>query len=403
MFASFLSRYLLIAGMLAASCLGPQKMLAQCTVNYDEKSAFMVLENPFFTRSLFVDQTNHAFYTRIFIDKSTGKNHCITGSQEFSFSANGQTVAGGKAGGLIDYQSHSITAGADGSKTLAVSLSGRPGTPAANLEITLFYEIYPDVAVIRKWLAVKNRSQSDVVLSNLEWEHVSYEIASPSWIPHICTFPDVYAQYGQSVFKPPYIGRTADSAVLVYDYEKHEGLMVGNEGPSILKRTSIYPESTFISIGMGFATDDFPFKKRLAPGETFVSPKGFLMPYQGDVWQDAFGNGLAQFTRKYLGVKLFEKNPAPTFFYNTWNPFKTKISSALIKQIADVTAKAGVEYLIMDDGWANNYGDWETDTNKFPGGLKPVCDYIISKGMKPGLWISAAHVENKSRVFAEHP
>jgi alpha-galactosidase len=154
---------------------------------------------------------------------------------------------------------------------------------------------------------------------------------------------------------------------------------------------------------MGFATDDFPFKKYLAPGDTFVSPKGFLMPYKGDVWQEAFENGLAQFTRKYLGVKLFERKTIPTFFYNTWNPFKSKISSALIRQIADAGSAAGVEYLIMDDGWQNYYGDWETNTKKFPEGLKPVCDYIISKGMKPGLWISAAHVENKSRVFAEHP
>ncbi|MEI6053405.1 MAG: alpha-galactosidase, partial [Opitutaceae bacterium] len=363
----------------------------------------LVLENPFFTRTLLADRANHAFYTSVFIDRATGINHCITGSKEFSFSVNGKEVSGGRSAGLVDYQRHAITSGVDGRQTLAVVLSGRPGTLAANLEITLYYEIYPDLAVIRKWLSVTNNKPGEIVLTNLEWENVSYEIASPSWIPHICTFPDVYAQYGQCVFKPPYVGRTEDAALLVYDYEKREGLIVGNEGPSILKRTSIYPESTFISIGLGFASDDFPFKKQLSPGETFVSPKGFLMPYKGDVWQDAFGNGLAQYTRKYMGVKLFEKKLAPTFFYNTWNPFKAKISSSLIKQVADVTSKAGVEYLIIDDGWQNNYGDWDADTEKFPGGLKPVCDYIRSKGMKPGLWISAAHVENKSRVRAEHP
>ncbi len=40
---------------------------------------------------------------------------------------------------------------------------------------------------------------------------------------------------------------------------------------------------------------------------------------------------------------------------------------------------------------------------KFPNGLKPVFDYIKSKGMKPGIWISLATAQSDSKVYQEHP
>lgn len=39
----------------------------------------------------------------------------------------------------------------------------------------------------------------------------------------------------------------------------------------------------------------------------------------------------------------------------------------------------------------------------FPGGLKPVFDYIKSKGMKPGLWISMGAASVNSKVYKAHP
>jgi alpha-galactosidase len=75
-----------------------------------------------------------------------------------------------------------------------------------------------------------------------------------------------------------------------------------------------------------------------------------------------------------------------------------------------------VQEFIIDDGWqinigsetskelwGNNYGDWEIDQQKFPGGLKPTFDYIKSLGMKPGLWISIGSATGDAKVFKEHP
>lgn len=379
------------------------KVHAQCSISYNEQESTIMLKNAFFERVLKADVNNHAFYTASFTNLQTGVDNILEGSPEFSFKANGNVVSGGIGQGMVDYQSHQITENTIGSKTLEVQLKGKSKSHADGLSIHLFYEIYPDLPVVRKWLSIENNSTNETVITNLEWESINYEIAPPFWIPNICTFADVYAQYGQSVHKPPYIGRTDDAALLVYDYEKRYGLMVGNEAPAIMKRTSVYSDSTRISIGMGFENEDFPFKKYLKSGEVFTSPKGFLIPVKHNIWQDAFENELAAFVRKYMGVKLFERQNPPMFFYNTWYPFRFNINSNIITETADAAAKAGVDYFIIDDGWNKNYGDWEVDLTKFPGGLKPVCDYIISKGMKPGFWISLAHVHKDSRICKEHP
>ena len=59
--------------------------------------------------------------------------------------------------------------------------------------------------------------------------------------------------------------------------------------------------------------------------------------------------------------------------------------------------------LLLTTGWQTSYGDWGIDPKKFPNGFKPVFDYIKSKGMKPGIWISLATADSASKVYKQHP
>jgi alpha-galactosidase len=79
------------------------------------------------------------------------------------------------------------------------------------------------------------------------------------------------------------------------------------------------------------------------------------------------------------------------------------VNEELVKELADAAAACGVEEFIIDDGWQVGFGDWGIDYEKFPNGLKPVFDYIKSKGMKPGLWMSMGAASMDSKVFQEHP
>jgi alpha-galactosidase len=102
-------------------------------------------------------------------------------------------------------------------------------------------------------------------------------------------------------------------------------------------------------------------------------------------------------TNKPVSAQKFENlAPTPPMGWNSWNTFQTNISEQLVKGIADVMVSSGMKnagytYLVLDDGWMAmerdpKTGDLVPDPKKFPNGLKPVIDYVHSKGLKFGLY-----------------
>ena len=63
------------------------------------------------------------------------------------------------------------------------------------------------------------------------------------------------------------------------------------------------------------------------------------------------------------------------------------------KMIIDKAAAMGCEYYCLDAGWYDKgywwdrVGEWVESPERFPNGLKSVCDYAKSKGMVMGLWL----------------
>lgn len=98
----------------------------------------------------------------------------------------------------------------------------------------------------------------------------------------------------------------------------------------------------------------------------------------------------------------------PPMGYNTWNTFGPNIDASLIKETADAMVDnglldAGYKYLVIDDCWSERHRDPITDKivpdkKKFPDGMKPVSDYVHSKGLKFGMY-SCAGV----RTCADYP
>lgn len=98
----------------------------------------------------------------------------------------------------------------------------------------------------------------------------------------------------------------------------------------------------------------------------------------------------------------------PPMGYNTWNTFGQNIDASLIKETADAMVDnglldAGYKYLVIDDCWSERHRDPITDKivpdkKKFPDGMKPVSDYVHSRGLKFGMY-SCAGV----RTCADYP
>ena len=89
----------------------------------------------------------------------------------------------------------------------------------------------------------------------------------------------------------------------------------------------------------------------------------------------------------------------PPMGWNSWNHFGCNVSSALIRGVADSMAAngmrdAGYQYVVIDDCWQvarDAKGMIVADSVRFPGGIKPLADYVHSKGLKFGIYTDAGH------------
>jgi len=91
--------------------------------------------------------------------------------------------------------------------------------------------------------------------------------------------------------------------------------------------------------------------------------------------------------------------------YDHWFGIGCDFDEAFMFKLADACSRLGVEYFVLDAGWYagcersfhDGVGNWRrVDLRKFPRGLKPLAEYVRSKGMKFGLWFEVERAHRSS-------
>ena len=99
----------------------------------------------------------------------------------------------------------------------------------------------------------------------------------------------------------------------------------------------------------------------------------------------------------------------PTMGWSSWNTYRVNISEEMIKLQADALValgldKVGYNHVNIDDGYFGGRdettGKLKIHPNRFPNGLKPLVDYIHSKGLKAGIYSDAGG--NTCGSFYDH-
>ncbi|MFD2934751.1 glycoside hydrolase family 36 protein [Spirosoma flavum] len=310
---------------------------------------------------------------------------------DFQFEINDNVYSGSGDWKLVKTEKITDAKQGDGA---AVTLQSNDG----KIELTVNFLLYPNLPVIRKSLTVKNLTSEPVRLESVDVEKfiaTPYNATTFSWICH---------DYGRRRSIGPYNGNFQDALLTVHNSDWQQGIVIGNEAAGVVKHTSVFWDEPAILSGLTHKDARFPFRKYIPAGESFTTPQVFTMVYNNHKDPDEILNtAVPDFVRKHMGIRLSELSQKPTFVYNTWVPFRKNINEKLIMELAKAAADAGMKEFIIDDGWADNYGDWIIDTKKFPNGLKPVFDYIKSLGMKPGLWVSVGSASPDSKVYKAHP
>ncbi|MFJ5974710.1 glycosyl hydrolase family 28 protein [Streptomyces sp. NPDC093060] len=98
----------------------------------------------------------------------------------------------------------------------------------------------------------------------------------------------------------------------------------------------------------------------------------------------------------------------PAMGWSSWSFVRRRPTEAKIRAQADALASSGLKdhgfvYVNLDDFWqkcdsngfvVDSYGRWAVDTDKFPGGIKALADYVHSKGLKFGFYVTPGIAKN---------
>jgi alpha-galactosidase len=378
------------------------KLFAQDFARWDNHT--LTLDNGSILRILNLDEKEKGITSQSLKLKGNPREFLNPGSEEFVFVVNDKKISGTDHWKLTGIEQ--VTGEYQGNGAVVTLEMKEPG-----IRIGISYLLYPDLPVIRKHIFVQNIGNKELKLESPDLERLRFRgsnTGTECWVLH---------DYARQKSLGKFIGNWFDPLVVVHHVTGSHGIFLGNEAPGVMKRTAVFERPDELSIGLTHRDQSFGFRKWLKPGETWESPWVFSGAYANTADPYQIINGqVNDFVRKHMGIRLNEIPEKPTFVYNTWKPFRTKVNAALIREVAKAAADCGIQEFIIDDGWqinagnkssealwGQNYGDWEIDTVKFPGGLKSTFDYIKSLGMKPGLWISIGAATSDAKVFKEHP
>ena len=95
---------------------------------------------------------------------------------------------------------------------------------------------------------------------------------------------------------------------------------------------------------------------------------------------------------------------------NNWEATYFDFDSDKLMEIARDAKEAGIEMLVMDDGWFghrnlddSSLGDWTVNEEKLPGGLPALVERVKAEGLSFGIWFEPEMVSPDSDLYRAHP
>lgn len=169
--------------------------------------------------------------------------------------------------------------------------------------------------------------------------------------------------------------------------------------PSSWQMEILCKDGDYLNVTGGLADRDFgQWMKILNPGESFTTPEAVI----------ATGDSVLSVCDKLVKAQhphISQMDPDMDIVFNEYCTTWGNPSFENVKRICDHLAGKGIKFLVIDSGWYgndtwwNSIGDWIVNEEKFPGGLKPIADYIRSKGMIPGIWFEIESLAHESEYY----
>ncbi len=336
--------------------------------------------------------------------------------------------AGGHNGVELTYRGHRILQGKPGLPGLpatfgkeeeCMTLEIDGADKVLGLEVTLRYSIFADVDVIARSVSVKNHSGENIYLTRLMSASMDLDMGQEEY--RLLTLHGSWARERQMDLREIGYGKTSvGSARGESSHQEHPFLALVS-GTANQERGSVYgfhfvysgnflaqvEKTQFDSLRVQVGIHPKNFCWQLKPGEAFQAPE-VILTYSPE--------GLGGMSRTYHDLyrnhlirSPYRDRKRPVLI-NNWEATYFDFNTDKLLDIAREAKKAGIEMLVMDDGWFghrnddnSSLGDWQVNEEKLQGGLKYLVDEVNRIGLKFGIWFEPEMVSPDSDLYRAHP
>ncbi|MEL6686146.1 MAG: alpha-galactosidase [Pseudomonadota bacterium] len=285
------------------------------------------------------------------------------------------------------------------------------------VELDLYYTIWPDSAVIARRAEIRNLGASSFQLRQLaslsfDLPPDQYELLHfhGTWAREFNIERYVLPSAGVSIGSargtssnahPPYM------AILEPDATEVSGRCYGTTLLYSGNFETRVERGEFGRVRCVNGINPLDFDWMLEPGERFASPEGLMAVSDAGlgglshVWHD--------FIRSHVAPERFRDQPRPTYL-NTWEAAYFDVTEDKVLALADQAAELGIERLVLDDGWFKGrtddrraLGDWSADPDRFPSGIPALARQVQDKDLCFGIWVEPEMVSPDSDLYRVNP
>lgn len=285
------------------------------------------------------------------------------------------------------------------------------------MDVTLRYSIFADSDVIVRSVSVKNSSADSFFLTRV----MSASVDMDQEDYRLLTLHGSWARERHMDFREIGYGRqSVGSARGESSHQEHPFMALVAEHAT-WESGDVYgfhfvysgnflaqvEKTQFDSLRVQMGIHPKNFCWELRPGERFDAPEVVCI-YSAE-GLGGMSRELHDLYRRHLIRSPYRDKRRPILI-NNWEATYFDFDTEKLLAIAREAKKAGIEMLVMDDGWFGrrnddntSLGDWIVNEKKLPGGLKYLVDEVNRIGLKFGIWFEPEMVSPDSDLYRAHP
>ena len=292
-----------------------------------------------------------------------------------------------------------------------LTITGTSGVLRKTVSVTI-YDDFPNLAVYD--VNYTNTGKSKLAI--LEWNNNAYTIDAqsgaaagqvPFWSYQSGSYekrPNWVLPLHAGFSQQNYLGMNdtdyGGGTPIVDVWRKDVGIGVNliNPRPRLISLPVSMPSANEARVGVQYRKD-----LELLPAESFHTFRSFVAVHNGDYFKT-----LVTF-RHFMSKQGFQMASAPTDGFGAiwcaWG-YGRDFKPQQVYDTLPTVKKMGFKWVTLDDGWQNDYGDWQLDPKKFPGGdadIKAMVERIHQEGFKAQLWWSPLSAVPSSKLLTNQP